>query len=137
MSPYIGPMLLPLKYISKWTSHNNAHRARDLKLPRHWNTTLWRECLAAWEFRCAYCGRVATSQDHFIPLHTKGNPGTVPWNMVPACGRCNFNKSSKDPWNWMFEKGFDNRWGTVVAYLCAMKGKYGYSRLHNNHLHYL
>ena len=43
--------------------------------------------------RCAYCGVYAPgklTRDHIEPV-TKGGPDTL-WNIVPACGHCNFSK---------------------------------------------
>ena len=49
---------------------------------------------------CAYCGDARTEWDHFRPLVTNQRPTgyiTEIANLVPACGKCNQSKGSK---NW-------------------------------------
>lgn len=49
---------------------------------------------------CAYCGGPRTEWDHFRPLVTNQRPTgyiTEIANLVPACGKCNQSKGSK---NW-------------------------------------
>lgn len=58
---------------------------------------------------CAYCearfdelqpGNFATF-DHYIPLYFPFCPGTVQWNMVPACWACNSTKRNSLPKPWL------------------------------------
>lgn len=145
MSPYVGPWLLPVSgNISKNAAGTSVQRAIRKGRPHgKWSTIVWRECLAAWGARCAYCGNMAQSQDHYIPLSATDSPGTVPWNMVPACNSCNHSKGNKDPWEFMMNmsnkitKRRCKRWGTVVAYLEAMKGRYGTEGSDNYNLHFV
>jgi 5-methylcytosine-specific restriction endonuclease McrA len=54
--------------------------------------------------RCSYCGDQATEWGHFHPLVRKGKPSGYPSsirNLVPACGKCNQSKGSKDWKTWM------------------------------------
>jgi HNH endonuclease len=83
-----------------------AGRVTSPSLPVQWTAEDWAKCLDHFGHRCVYCGRgdVALTQDHVIPLNErliseefKGMGGTVPWNMVPACGPCNSSKHNKDP----------------------------------------
>lgn len=67
--------------------HN--HKRRGEALPFRWTHEDWTRCLTFWEQRCAYCGGSPVEQDHVIPLSIPGCPGTVPWNMAPACTKCN------------------------------------------------
>lgn len=86
-------------------------RARSLSLPVQWTAQDWQECLEFFGHSCAYCGRgdAPLQRDHFIPLDTSRLPddlkglrlGTVPSNMVPACGSCNSGKRNSDPFVWM------------------------------------
>jgi hypothetical protein len=86
-------------------------RARTLSLPSQWTAQDWQECLAFFGHSCAYCGRgdAPLQRDHFIPLDNSRLPddlkdlrlGTVPSNMVPACGSCNSSKCNTDPFEWL------------------------------------
>lgn len=42
---------------------------------------------------CVYCGGVATSVDHIIPLARGGHEAE--YNLVPACGTCNSSKGDR------------------------------------------
>ncbi|WP_318391073.1 HNH endonuclease signature motif containing protein [Microbacterium maritypicum] len=58
-----------------------------------------------WWWRCVYCGRSIPdgAVDHFIPRERGGTD--LPWNLVPACGRCNSSKKHHDPHEWMRSVG--------------------------------
>lgn len=75
---------------------------RELDNPSRWTSADWDKCKLAWKSRCAYCGRRAKrlTRDHFIPLTDPKCPGTVPWNIVPACVSCNSSKRNRDPHDW-------------------------------------
>ena len=46
-------------------------------------------------FRCAYCGRTASTRDHVLP-RSRGGPTT--WlNLVAACAPCNGRKRDRTP----------------------------------------
>jgi 5-methylcytosine-specific restriction endonuclease McrA len=54
-----------------------------------------RGVMARDHFRCAYCGRTATTVDHVVP-QSRGGPNT--WtNTVAACGGCNQRKGDRTP----------------------------------------
>ena len=62
----------------------------------------WLYTLAAWDFRCAYCGmRQPLTQDHVTPL-SKGGSHTLD-NIVPACALCNGSKGVRDVADFMWE----------------------------------
>jgi len=42
---------------------------------------------------CVYCGAPATTVDHVVPLARGGHEAE--YNLVPACGTCNFSKGPK------------------------------------------
>lgn len=86
-------------------------------LPFLWNKRLWRKCRDAWGWRCAYCGVPGKrlEQDHFIPATHPACPGTVPWNIVPACKGCNVRKSIRDPFDR--PPTYATRFEAVVRYL--------------------
>mgnify|MGYP001558909770 CR=1 FL=1 len=57
----------------------------------------WRTILAAYNHRCAYCGKSkdALEQDHYLPI-SKGGLHTAD-NVVPACRTCNAKKYTRYP----------------------------------------
>jgi 5-methylcytosine-specific restriction endonuclease McrA len=88
-------------YKAKWQASNpklrsvseQRRRTRKLSLPIQWTIEDWDRCLAYFCHKCAYCGlQGKLHQDHFIPLVNPDCPGTVPWNIVPACVSCNCKK---------------------------------------------
>lgn len=55
----------------------------------------WKEIIALFRGRCAYCRRKAKlTQDHVVPL-SKGGPH-LPENVVPACQSCNSRKGDRE-----------------------------------------
>ena len=58
----------------------------------------WKEMQAAYDHRCAYCGKRTKGHltiDHITPL-SKGGPHTAS-NIVPACRQCNSKKFTGAP----------------------------------------
>lgn len=54
----------------------------------------WRELVAVYAGRCAYCGAaVALEPDHIVPV-AAGGSGDID-NIVPACRACNMRKNAK------------------------------------------
>jgi hypothetical protein len=89
----------------------NRRRARIRLLPFDFSPSDWQHCLNYWHGRCAYCGKqaeglwVTVHQEHFIPIaDTENCPGTVRWNMLPACGGCNFSKGDSPAREWLERK---------------------------------
>ncbi len=73
---------------------NNRRKALQRDVPVNDLTpTQWRQIVAAWGGRCAYCGCIPTvlTMDHVIAL-SRGGHHTAS-NVVPACGPCNSRKS--------------------------------------------
>jgi 5-methylcytosine-specific restriction endonuclease McrA len=99
--------------INAQTQRRNAKR---LSLPVDWSARLWKQCLDFFGNRCVYCHRddLPLEQDHFIPLNDPQCPGTVPWNMVPACRGCNSRKNDNNPFTW--ESKFD--WIHFLIRIC-------------------
>lgn len=94
---------------------NHKRRQRRDACAYDWDRERWDACVQWWGGKCAYCdagGRV--TQDHFIPLSAADCPGTVPWNIVPACGRCNGSKGRRDPFVWLSDQ---QRLDRVLRYL--------------------
>ena len=56
------------------------------------------------DLRCSYCGDLASEWDHLRSLVKEGRPTGYPSsirNLVPACGKCNQSKGSRDWKEWM------------------------------------
>lgn len=86
-----------------YSAVDNHKRRQSSGLPFIWSRKLWDRCRADWLYLCAYCGAKPESlwQDHFVTLSDPQCPGTVPWNMVPACAFCNLSKSRSRPERWL------------------------------------
>ena len=65
---------------------------------------------SAWNNTCAYCGNHATTIDH-IKAKARGGPTTLS-NCVPACLRCNADKSQTSLWIWWIQQP---HWSLVRA----------------------
>lgn len=64
----------------------------------------------AWGWRCAYCGKETRflEPDHVEPL-SRGGDDTIE-NLIPACGRCNGQKSNLFLLEWaLVRAGFWKR----------------------------
>jgi hypothetical protein len=88
--------------------HNNPAKqaAKDRKRRAHkhhaaindFTLAQWQEMQAAYDHRCAYCGKRCKgklTQDHIIPLSKGGNHTKS--NIVPACQSCNSKKGTGAP----------------------------------------
>lgn len=72
--------------------------ARKKNAPRNDLTDgQWQAILAAYKFRCAYCGKKLTSptKDHITPYAHQG--AHTLHNIVPACRSCNSKKGTRAP----------------------------------------
>jgi 5-methylcytosine-specific restriction endonuclease McrA len=58
-----------------------------------------REALFAWPRRCTYCGVRAENADHVVP-RSQGGVEMLD-NLAPACTRCNQDKGSRTPEQWV------------------------------------
>lgn len=86
-------------------------RSRRMKaLPNTLTEGDWERALAHFSGCCAYCGNppglfkhTQIETDHFIAIADPrpDNPGTVPDNILPACGECNMAKGNMDPEVWL------------------------------------
>ena len=104
----------------KWSAANreytklntHRHRTRKISLPAQYSLDDWNRALVYFNGTCAYCQNPPSlfdhyptlHADHFIPLNDPTCPGTVKWNIVPACQSCNISKSDHDPIEWILSK---------------------------------
>lgn len=58
----------------------------------------------AWNYKCAYCAKKATSLDHVIPRFKSGPSNRN--NLVPCCQRCNANKASSIMKDWYEQQDY-------------------------------
>lgn len=98
---------------------NLLRQGRTASLPWDWSIGQWEECLRFFVSTCAYCGSADDlTQDHVIPVADPACPGTVPWNMVPACGPCNYSKQHRDVQAWCKD---EQRLAVVWVYVAAQR----------------
>ena len=62
------------------------------------------EIYKAWDSKCCYCGKEATSLDHIVPRFRSGS--TTRNNLIPACVSCNTNKGSEEMEAWFRKQKF-------------------------------
>jgi len=58
-----------------------------------------RKIFEAWQKRCVYCGKEATTLDHLIPRTSPESSEGIN-NLIPACLRCNQNKGDQVMEEW-------------------------------------
>ena len=77
-----------------------GHRIDGAELvpKREGKARLRRGIFEAWDCCCAYCGEVADTLDHVLPVARGG--ATVRANLVPACRGCNLRKGHQDALEW-------------------------------------
>jgi hypothetical protein len=76
-----------------------AHKQRA---PGDLTEKVWLQVLAAFEWRCAYCGNPYSVIEHVVPA---ARGGRTSWNnVVPACSSCNDDKWAHNPEKWISEK---------------------------------
>jgi|TARA_S200002703_G_scaffold110695_1_gene96312 5-methylcytosine-specific restriction endonuclease McrA len=61
---------------------------------RHAKRQFRQSILEAWEHRCAYCGKPATTLDHVRPRSKGGQTDRA--NLISCCASCNSRKGSDD-----------------------------------------
>lgn len=96
-------------------------RTRKQSLPNTFSVADLQRAHEYWGGICPCCGKqiydlfgeISPHADHWIPLSSPNCPGTVPWNMVILCSRCNLSKSDKEPRIWVMEK-FGKRQGAAI-----------------------
>ena len=102
-------------------TYNHRRRQWGKSIPWLWNDDYWKSIKFFWGFQCAYCGRGDTDlhQDHVVPISSPDCPGTVPWNIVPACPTCNLSKGGKNLEEWA-DRGVVDDVSDNLAILHAM-----------------
>lgn len=95
----------------------------------------WQRLCKRYNYCCGWCGRrLKLTQDHIIPLD-KGGRHSI-GNLIPACRRCNAQKSNKLPVYWRKQdllqrkrarQGLLNRWPApdpTLLHITRCKGRY-------------
>lgn len=113
---------------------DQRNRAKELGLEATMRTNDWLACVRYFDGVCAYCGKppglfdmgMTLHADHFIPLASPGCPGTVAYNIIPACQDCNSQKGDQNPYVWVPGR-FGVRKGAFIlskieAYFASLKG---------------
>jgi hypothetical protein len=99
-------------------------RALERGLENNFTKEDWIECMADFEYKCAYCGNHSRKlqQEHFISViklgtYTRGN-------ILPACPHCNQSKGSGDFVEWFREQSFYSKEREIFIfdYLQQFKG---------------
>lgn len=83
-----------------------------------WSREAWDAAVSFWG-GCAYCGRVTDTleHDHVVAVTEDDSPGTVPWNIVPACRFCSRSKGARRLTEWAAPAIVER----VLAYLEAQR----------------
>lgn len=104
------------KHRNKVKNHNRRTRKRSSE---HTLTKAqWQKTLDYFNNSCAYCGSTENlTQEHFIPISKNGHH-TIN-NVIPACDRCNLNKSNHDFEDWYPRQEFysEKRAENILKYL--------------------
>lgn len=108
---------------SKVNMYTSIRRARKVNLPATMSAADQKRCLDYWQYRCAFCNRpkgmfrgMELTWEHWISINDPrpNNPGTVPWNILPACGNCNYGKQDRDAYEFLLKK-FGKRKAKVIV----------------------
>ncbi|MCA6430306.1 MAG: HNH endonuclease [Cytophagales bacterium] len=90
-------------------------------IPRQHYTAMKRQLREKWSYECAYCGAKEKTKeltlDHVIPL---AHGGTDDYNnLVPACSRCNLDKSDTPLEEWFVTKSYytEDRWLKIQEHI--------------------
>jgi 5-methylcytosine-specific restriction endonuclease McrA len=97
------------------TTGSRERKARIRQMVRDYGSADWKQALAYFQNKCAYCDAGGhLQQEHFLPVRLGGH--YVPGNIVPACSPCNGKKSDKDPLEWLLSRA-----GGLVVYARIMQ----------------
>ncbi len=110
----------PLKRSLLMAQQNAKRKAKAIK--NGWEKiTLkqWRQILDRCEGKCIYCGKEATSVDHFQPISKGG--GHVIGNIVPACMHCNVSKWNHKPAEWIERHCEAGKYAEIIAFMSESK----------------
>jgi len=96
----------------------------------------WESTKKHWGGKCAYCGGIRAgkknlTKDHILPASLGGQK--VMYNIIPACSKCNSEKSSYLVEEWYRRQDFFNekrlmeiyRWVTGECYSVCRKKRRG------------
>lgn len=89
------------KYREERKNHRTKHRRGVERVPPEGREILLEDSGGL----CVYCGDIATTWDHIVPVSKGGQ--TTPGNIVPCCISCNSSKKDRDVFDWIDEKGLE------------------------------
>lgn len=97
-----------------------VHRCNSRKKQNHacqYTPEQVKKRMADFDNCCAYCGKTANTNDHFVAISSGG--ADVIGNIIPACGTCNSSKCNRDAKEWYFAQPFFNkkRWQKILRVL--------------------
>ena len=82
-----------------------ARKSKERFLKSDLTANEWKQTLQYFGGRCAYCGEdKEIHEEHFIPVKLGG--GFTKDNIIPACRRCNLDKGSKHPEEWLSDRKY-------------------------------
>lgn len=93
---------------TKWRLERKLKQRLQNKLDNHrrkaggrFTTVQWRDKLALFDNRCAYCGEQSSKLEveHIVPIIKGGQHCDA--NIVPACRKCNAQKGEMTIEEWM------------------------------------
>jgi len=93
-------------------------RYNMLKVKKMYNMSDWFECVDYFEHKCAYCGKEGdVVQDHIVPISKLGDH--IKQNIVPACRKCNSQKSNHNMEEWYSKQAFfdDERYNKILEWI--------------------
>ncbi len=93
--------------------------AKGRNLPATLTVDQWLSIKAAFNNKCAYCGKeLPLAQEHFVALSKDGEYAIS--NIIPACHSCNSSKNNKDFFSWYpkYKYYSKNREKIILKYLC-------------------
>ena len=95
-----------------------TRRKNMLKVKRKYKMSDWFDCVKFFDEKCAYCGSTENiCQDHIVPISKLGDH--VKQNIVPACRKCNSQKSNHNMEEWYSKQAFfdDERYNKILEWI--------------------
>lgn len=101
----LDPIRLEQKRSRERRAGRRSNSTRSLpRVPKYIRDMRWEE----YDGLCAYCGSLAETFDHIIPV-SKGGKNQA-WNIAPACRSCNSSKQDTDLFEWVDRYNLNPCW---------------------------